>query len=143
MQGNAGYTQYRLWLIPNSIATQSQKPLETGFLPVLTFNNTLVKQLNNPKTNLGNGEAGYTSGKEFTDAAGNSGCISNNRVVQLVQEKTESSTICSVNGNTVAHAAPAANFSWAISSEPGMQGEMVPLFHYFGFTVNMQSFTSI
>jgi hypothetical protein len=55
---DSGRTRYRLWLLPNGLDRLSPGvPLETGFLPVLYFNNVLVQAEQeahlNPPTRLG------------------------------------------------------------------------------------------
>jgi hypothetical protein len=61
---DSGYTRYRLWLLPNGLERKfPDVPLETGFLPVLLFNNVLVeaeqRAHDNPPTRLGSASDVY------------------------------------------------------------------------------------
>ncbi|OGJ92889.1 MAG: hypothetical protein A2248_08460 [Candidatus Raymondbacteria bacterium RIFOXYA2_FULL_49_16] len=73
---------------------------------------------------------------QFADATGNRGCVSANRKAVLVSDGQTDAYVCSLIGTTIISRYDAMTFAWGGSTEGGTP-QAVPLFHFFGFTVNM------
>jgi hypothetical protein len=71
---------------------------------------------------------------EFKDLTGNSGCASAVKPATLLEDKDRAPAICTINGNTNVYRDQAAGFTWT-QTDSGP----IPNFHFFGFTVNLQT----
>ncbi len=81
---------------------------------------------------------------EFLDLNNNAGTTGPNRTATLANDPTVAPNICGVNGNTLVSNTASMNFSWG-EEETTVNGAdrtgPVPLFPYFGVTINLSSIT--
>jgi hypothetical protein len=78
---------------------------------------------------------------DFKDLSGNRASIDASRIVTLATDPTVTAHICAVSGPTLVSNVDAMPWSWGVNPDTHDTADQVPLFPYFGVTINLLAMT--